>query len=124
MPQVDQNRKPLLDRLKQTPLNALGRGVAETEGLGPGDYEDRERLGEHRVSQTFRRIKRFLLWCGAGALVGISAAFLLLVAWLAWLHFSEVAKDPVLVKEFLGELVMGVLLVLATLFVDRVFRKK
>lgn len=108
------------DRLAETSDDTLLRNIERTDNL----LEDREREDDYHLGKHFKKIKTAALWCAFT--LGVFIVFVLCGAflYLFWLYILDTAKTAQSVQSFVFTAINSTLLVLATLFAERLFGKK
>jgi len=116
--------KGLLDKLKAQSPEETGKGVQQVEGLTAKDVTARKRGLDVQWDKTVNRIKRASLWLlfflvAIACVLTMLGFFYLLHKWI--MTFSENPKE---LGRFLNTVYSSVILILATLFVENIFRGK
>ncbi|MEO0688218.1 MAG: hypothetical protein AAFY76_24960 [Cyanobacteria bacterium J06649_11] len=114
----------LWDKLKRTPIDDLSEKVEKCDGLTP------EKLNKHKNAQKaiidghkhkIQIIASYMFSVVIGILITV---FTCVVIWLFIVFAQDLAQDIEKTKAFLFDVLNAVLLVLATLFIDKVWLNK
>jgi type VI protein secretion system component VasF len=123
-PPPDHIRQALLERLRQTTPDAVGKAAASAEGLSEEDAERLKRRTRHHGHETRAKIRRAFSWFLFGSACVFLTVTLIGFFWLLWRWIGTFWDDAAKLGGFLGVVVTYVLVVLATLFVEGVLRSR
>lgn len=108
------------DRLAETSDDTLLRNIERTDNI----LEEREREDDYHLGKHFKKIKTVALWCAFCLIAIITVVLCLSFLYIFWLYINEIAKTPQAIQSFISTAINSILLVLATLFAERIFAKK
>lgn len=110
----------MFDRLAETSDDTLIRNIERTDNL----LEELEREDDYHLGKHFKKIKTVALWCAFCLISIITFVLCLSFLYIFWLYINDVSKTPQAIESFISTAINSILLVLATLFTERIFAKK
>ena len=113
----------LLERVKSTPQEQLTRAVKNVEHLelDEGGEDRRKRGVRARNRETLAKIRRAFYWFLFCLACVVSTAAVIGLGYLTFIWISSFVTDPVRLEAFLKDVGLGLLIILATITVERLF---
>ena len=117
------HKETLLERLNETPLEKLQDAVKKSEGFSVDDENNHKRGVKKDYREATAKIKIkfvwFLFYVLCLVIAFLSLGFLgLLGKWI-----TSFVDDPIKLGDFLKNVAWAILVILATLFAESVFKK-
>jgi len=115
----------LPEKLAKTSSEELTRKISDVDDFTDSDREISAltKKDDYKLGKNLKRIRTVPLW-GVAIAVGIMTfIFIASFAYLFYIFICDVAKDVATVKALLKNWLDYVLLVMATLFIQKVFGK-
>jgi len=114
----------LINRLRGLTPDKLKQKASKAQGFTKADLEAAAEADDYKLSKTRKDIKKFIAWAVAGIAVVFMLFILVCAIWLTYVYLQDVAKDPQKIRDLLKEGIFAVLVVLATLTVEKLFDNK
>ncbi|MFD0916520.1 hypothetical protein ACFQ14_08885 [Pseudahrensia aquimaris] len=118
------NKLSDLERLKETGDDDLGRGIAQTEGFSTGDEDNHKRKVRSDNRTTTSKIRRWFLWFAFGLTCLVSLLLTLGFLYLIAIWVGSFIDNPTKLESVIFNVIWGLLVVLATLFLEQAFRHR
>lgn len=113
----------LLNKLRETPMASLRKGVAKVEGLSEQDEEGHKRWIRSQIKRTKQKLHSwflhflFFVICAVVIILAIGGIY------LAWVWVNSFIDDAQKIGDFLSKIWNIGLVALATLFIQSVLPK-
>lgn len=119
----------LLDRLRSVSEKKVDTAARSINRFGEDDDAHEKRWAKAETRRTFYKIRRWFFWFLFGLVCVVATICSIGYIYLVWLWVGNVVwgtavKEPQALKDMVTGVVWAILIILATLFGESVFKEK